>query len=52
MAGKLNDTLLDLKTPIQEDGSIAIVTLDTKEGAEIFASLYSPFACTGVKAFV
>lgn len=35
VAGKLNDTLLDLKTPIQEDGSIAIVTLDTKEGAEI-----------------
>lgn len=35
VAGKLNDTLLDLKTPIQEDGSIAIVTLDAKEGAEI-----------------
>ncbi len=35
VAGKLNDTLLDLKTPIQEDGSIAIVTLDAKEGTEI-----------------
>ncbi len=35
VAGKLNDKLLDLRTPIQEDGSISIITLDSQEGLEI-----------------
>lgn len=35
VAGKLNDKLLDLRTPIKEDGSISIITLDTAEGVEI-----------------
>ncbi|MBO9130594.1 threonine--tRNA ligase [Bacillus sp. 165] len=35
VAGKLNDTLLDLRTPIQEDGSISIITLDSQDGLEI-----------------
>jgi threonyl-tRNA synthetase len=35
IAGKINDTFLDLKTPIQQDGAISIITLDSKEGADI-----------------
>ncbi|WP_028400928.1 threonine--tRNA ligase [Ectobacillus panaciterrae] len=35
IAGKLNDVLLDLKTPIQQDGAISIITLDSQDGVEI-----------------
>ncbi|WP_088103780.1 threonine--tRNA ligase [Halalkalibacter urbisdiaboli] len=35
LAGKLNGTLLDLRTPINEDGEIAIVTQDSEEALEI-----------------
>ncbi len=35
LAGKLNDTLVDLRTPINEDGAIAIVTQDSDEALEI-----------------
>jgi threonyl-tRNA synthetase len=35
VAGKLNDTLLDLKTPITQDGAISIITLDSQDGVEI-----------------
>ncbi|UOY94261.1 threonine--tRNA ligase [Ectobacillus sp. JY-23] len=35
IAGKINDTFLDLKTPIEQDGAISIITLDSKEGADI-----------------
>ncbi|WP_416827672.1 threonine--tRNA ligase [Ectobacillus polymachus] len=35
VAGKLNEKLLDLRTPIKEDGSISIITLDSAEGVEI-----------------
>ncbi|MCP8967411.1 threonine--tRNA ligase [Ectobacillus ponti] len=35
VAGKLNDTLVDLRTPIHEDGRIAIITLDSQDGLEI-----------------
>ncbi len=35
IAGKLNDELIDFKTPIEEDGTIAIITPDSPEGLEI-----------------
>jgi threonyl-tRNA synthetase len=35
LAGKLNNILLDLRTPITEDGHIAIVTPDSDEALEI-----------------
>jgi threonyl-tRNA synthetase len=35
IAGKLNGELIDLRTPIQEDGSIEIVTQDTQDALEI-----------------
>ncbi len=35
IAGKLNGQLVDLRTPIQEDGSLEIVTEGTEDGLEI-----------------
>ncbi|KEZ51253.1 threonine--tRNA ligase [Metabacillus indicus] len=35
IAGKLNGELIDLKTPIEQDGSIEIVTLDSPDALEI-----------------
>ncbi len=35
LAGKVNGELVDLKTPIEEDGSIAIITSDSEEALEI-----------------
>ncbi|TWI57008.1 threonine--tRNA ligase [Halalkalibacter nanhaiisediminis] len=35
LAGKLNNTLLDLRTPINEDGKVEIVTQDSDEALEI-----------------
>ncbi|CAM4205900.1 threonyl-tRNA synthase [Bacillus manliponensis] len=35
VAGKLNDEMIDLRTPIEEDGAIAIVTLDSEDGLYI-----------------
>lgn len=35
LAGKLNDQLIDFKAPIQEDGSIEIITPDSPEALEI-----------------
>ncbi|MDV2885888.1 threonine--tRNA ligase [Alkalihalophilus pseudofirmus] len=35
LAGKLNHTLVDLRTPLTEDGEIAIVTQDSEEALEI-----------------
>ncbi|WEG16185.1 threonine--tRNA ligase [Alkalihalophilus pseudofirmus] len=35
LAGKLNNTLVDLRTPLTEDGEIAIVTQDSEEALEI-----------------
>lgn len=35
MAGKLNGQLIDLRTPIHEDGEIAIITQDSDEALEI-----------------
>jgi len=35
IAGKLNDRLLDLRTPIQEDGAITIITQDMPEALDI-----------------
>ncbi|MED1602849.1 threonine--tRNA ligase [Alkalihalophilus marmarensis] len=35
LAGKLNNTLVDLRTPLSEDGEIAIVTQDSEEALEI-----------------
>ncbi|RKJ41839.1 threonine--tRNA ligase, partial [Butyricicoccus sp. 1XD8-22] len=35
LAGKLNDQLIDLKTPIEEDGTIAIITPESEEALEI-----------------
>ncbi|MFC3883190.1 threonine--tRNA ligase [Bacillus songklensis] len=35
IAGKFNGELIDLRTPIQEDGSIEIVTQDTQDALEI-----------------
>ncbi|MDX8290081.1 threonine--tRNA ligase [Metabacillus indicus] len=35
IAGKLNGELIDLKTPIEHDGSIEIVTLDSPDALEI-----------------
>lgn len=34
-AGKFNGTLIDLKRPIEEDGTIEIVKLDSEEGIEV-----------------
>jgi threonyl-tRNA synthetase len=35
IAGKINGKLIDLKTPIEQDGQIEILTPDTKEALEI-----------------
>nr|WP_106780352.1 threonine--tRNA ligase [Lysinibacillus timonensis] len=35
LAGKINNTLIDLKTPIEVDGSIAIITQESEEALEI-----------------
>jgi threonyl-tRNA synthetase len=35
IAGQFNGELIDLRTPIQEDGTIAIVTQDTQDALEI-----------------
>ncbi|NSL51528.1 threonine--tRNA ligase [Calidifontibacillus erzurumensis] len=35
LAGKLNGKPIDLRTPIEEDGAIEIITYDTPEGLEI-----------------
>lgn len=35
LAGKLNGTLIDLKTPIEEDGAIEIITPKSEEALEI-----------------
>ena len=35
LAGKLSGQLIDLKTPITEDGDIAIITPESEEGLEI-----------------
>ncbi|WP_100405068.1 threonine--tRNA ligase [Bacillus solitudinis] len=35
LAGKVNNDLIDLRTPITEDGSVAIVTQDSEEALEI-----------------
>ncbi|GCD81572.1 threonine--tRNA ligase [Parageobacillus thermoglucosidasius] len=35
IAGKLNDRLVDLRTPIQEDGAISIITQDMPEALDI-----------------
>lgn len=35
LAGKLDDTLIDFKTPIETDGKIAIITPDSPEALEI-----------------
>lgn len=35
VAGKLNDEMIDLVTPIEEDGAVSIITLDSEEGLYI-----------------
>ncbi|MFA9558699.1 threonine--tRNA ligase [Evansella sp. AB-rgal1] len=35
LAGKVNGELIDLRTPIEEDGNLEIVTYDSKEGLEV-----------------
>ncbi|MFB5762458.1 threonine--tRNA ligase [Paenibacillus medicaginis] len=36
VAGKINGRLVDLHQPLQEDGSVEIITLESKEGLEIY----------------
>ncbi|MED1555409.1 threonine--tRNA ligase [Bacillus paramycoides] len=35
VAGKLNDEMIDLSTPIEEDGAVSITTLDSEDGLYI-----------------
>ena len=35
VAGKLNDGMIDLVTPIEEDGAVSIITLDSEDGLYI-----------------
>ena len=35
VAGKLNDDMLDLRTPIEEDGAVSIITLDSEDGLHV-----------------
>ncbi|PEB51329.1 threonine--tRNA ligase [Bacillus pseudomycoides] len=35
VAGKLNDEMIDLRTPIEEDGAVSIITLDSEDGLHI-----------------
>ncbi|MEI5914392.1 threonine--tRNA ligase [Bacillus albus] len=35
VAGKLNDVMIDLVTPIEEDGAVSIITLDSEDGLYI-----------------
>ncbi|MGF9963444.1 threonine--tRNA ligase [Bacillus rhizoplanae] len=35
IAGKLNEEMVDLRTPIEQDGTIAIITLDSEDGLYI-----------------
>ncbi|MGE7886153.1 threonine--tRNA ligase [Bacillus cereus] len=35
VAGKLNDEMVDLVTPIEEDGAVSIITLDSEDGLYI-----------------
>lgn len=36
VAGKINGKLVDLLTPIEQDGSIEIVTLESKDGLDVY----------------
>ena len=36
LAGKLNDRLIDLYAPINEDGAIEIITSDSEEGLDVY----------------
>src|SRR5690242_15587928 len=35
VAGKLNDEMIDLLTPIEEDGAVSIITLDSEDGLHV-----------------
>ncbi len=35
VAGKLNDEMIDIVTPIEEDGAVSIITLDSEDGLYI-----------------
>lgn len=52
VAGKLNDEMIDLVTPIEEDGAVSIITLDSEDGLYILRhSTGSPFSAS-VKTFI
>ena len=36
IAGKVNDAYIDIYTPINEDATLEIITIDSKEGLEIY----------------
>ncbi len=41
VAGKLNDEMIDLVTPIEEDGAVSIITLDSEDGLVHFTPFNS-----------
>lgn len=49
LAGKLNNQLVDLKTPIEEDGTIAIITPDSDEALEILRHSTAHLTAQAVK---
>lgn len=49
LAGKVNNQLIDLKTPIEEDGTIAIITPDTDEALEILRHSTAHLTAQAVK---
>lgn len=49
LAGKVNDKLVDLKTPIEEDGTIAIITPESDEALEILRHSTAHLTAQAVK---
>ncbi|MGE7666113.1 threonine--tRNA ligase [Ureibacillus composti] len=49
LAGKLNGTLIDLKTPIEEDGAIEIITPKSEEALEILRHSTAHLTAQAVK---
>ena len=49
LAAKINDTLVDLTTPLSENDTLAIITFDSPEGKEIFWHSSSHIMAMAVK---
>ena len=51
LAGKVNGELLDLRTPIEEDGSLEIITQDAPEALEIMRHSTAHLMAQAIKRY-